>query len=66
MATAKCRLQPGERIELCFELGYRDFAWFCETRNDWHLEPGSFHVEVGASSRDIRLCEPLQVVSAGP
>jgi beta-glucosidase len=61
--VAKRFLQPGEHTQIRFELEYRDFAWFCEVRRAWHLEPGHFRIEVGASSRDIRLTSPLSIVS---
>jgi beta-glucosidase len=61
--VAKCFLQPGEHTRIMFELGYRDFAWFCEKRRTWHLAPGHFRIEIGASSRDIRLTSPLCIAS---
>ena len=61
---AKCQLQPGETVEIRFELGFRDFAWFADTRRAWRVEPGDFRILVGASSRDIRLEAPLRIAGA--
>lgn len=63
---ARCFLQPGESADVVFELEFRDFAWFCETRNAWHVEPGRFRILIGASSRDIRLEASLSVTGVGP
>jgi len=52
---ARVELAPGERREVDFVLGHRDLAFFDETAHAWTVEPGSFEVEVGASSRDARL-----------
>ena len=52
------------RLEIRFELGFRDFAWFADTRRAWRVEPGDFRILVGASSRDIRLEAPLRIAGA--
>lgn len=51
----KLVLLPGEEKTVAFTLGQRAFSYY-ETRiHDWFVESGSYCVEVGASSRDIRL-----------
>lgn len=49
----KVTLDPGESSIVTFELDSRSFAYWSEPRNDWHVEPGTYTIEVGASSRDI-------------
>ncbi len=47
--------KPGESREVKLMLGYRDLAFFDEATHAWTVEPGAFEVQVGASSRDLRL-----------
>ena len=51
----KVSLEPGASCEVTFTLDRRAFAYYDVTRADWVVESGLFTVEVGASSRDIRL-----------
>jgi beta-glucosidase len=54
-------LKPGESQTVAFTLGRAAFAyWSPETKN-WVAEPGTFEIQVGASSRDIRLRAPLEL-----
>ncbi|MEU3480931.1 glycoside hydrolase family 3 C-terminal domain-containing protein [Streptomyces sp. NPDC033754] len=52
---AKIGLEPGASARARFELTGRDLAQWSTGRNRWWIAPGAFTVEVGASSRDIRL-----------
>ncbi|GGS93096.1 glycosyl hydrolase [Planobispora rosea] len=52
---AKVGLEPGAAERVRFTLAGRDIAQWSVSRKDWRIDPGSFTVEVGASSRDIRL-----------
>ena len=52
---ARLTLEPGESREVKLTLGYRDLAFFDEATRAWRVEPGVFEVQVGASSRDLRL-----------
>lgn len=52
---AVVRLAPGEATELTLALQDRDLAYWDTTRHSWRIEPGRFEVQVGRSSRDIRL-----------
>ena len=61
---AKIALQPGEQKEVSFSLDKRAFAYYEILINDWHVESGEFKIEVGSSSRDIRLSEIVQVNSS--
>lgn len=51
---AKVELDPGETTEVRFELDERSFAFWDERRARWVVEPGSFDLYLGASSRDLR------------
>jgi beta-glucosidase len=51
----KVTLAPGERTRVTFDLVGRDFAYWDVVAGAWRLEGGEFTIEVGASSRDIRL-----------
>ena len=57
----KVALQPGESKQVTFELGDRAFAFFDERTHEWRVPNGKFVLEVGASSRDIRLAAEISV-----
>lgn len=59
---AKIFLLPGETKHVTFTLNYRSFAYFNETAKDWFVESGLYHILIGASSRDIKLNAPLQII----
>jgi beta-glucosidase len=48
-------LNPGETKAATFELDQRDFAYCDVPGKQWRADPGSYTIEVGASSRDLRL-----------
>jgi len=50
----RLHLMPGESAEVVFAVGPGELRMLDE-RLDWVIEPGSWRVMVGASSRDIRL-----------
>jgi beta-glucosidase len=52
---AVVRLEPGEAVELTLALEDRDLAYWDTSRHSWRIEPGRFEIQVGHSSRDIRL-----------
>jgi beta-glucosidase len=52
---AVVRLKPGEVAEVALALEDRDLAFWDTKRHHWHVEPGRYEVQVGHSSRDIRL-----------
>lgn len=54
-AFQKVALMPGEEKEVVFRLDQRSFAYYEERIHDWYVEEGSFLIQIGASSRDIRL-----------
>ena len=59
----KITLDPGEASIVTFELDSRSFAYWSEPRNDWHVERGTYTIEIGSSSRDI--AERVQVELPG-
>ncbi len=52
---AVVRLAAGESTELAMTLEDRDLAYWDVERHSWRIEPGRFDIEIGHSSRDIRL-----------
>lgn len=64
---AKVRLAPGESRRVEVVLDERAFAFWDTGAGDgsneggWVVEPGAFRVEVGASSRDIRLATEIRL-----
>ena len=52
----RVRLAAGEQRRVAFALvPERDLARYDEARKAFTVEPGEFEIEVGASSRDLRL-----------
>ncbi len=62
-AFTKVFLKAGEEKEVSLTLGKRAFAYYNINIGDWHVESGEFDILVGASSRDIKLSQTLEVVS---
>ena len=58
---AKVELQPGEAKEVRFTLNKRSFAYWNAEIHDWFVVSGDYAVQVGASSRDLPLCEKVNV-----
>jgi beta-glucosidase len=52
---AVVRLGPGQSAEVKLAIEDRDLAYWDTARKSWRIEPGRFEVQVGRSSRDIRL-----------
>jgi beta-glucosidase len=48
-------LAPSEKKTVSLQLTPADLAFYSDTAQKWVAEPGVFGVQVGASSRDIRL-----------
>lgn len=57
----KVFLRPGERRLIEFTLDRRAFAYYDSTLGDWRVEAGVFEIQIGASSRDIRVRAPLWI-----
>jgi beta-glucosidase len=54
-AFNRVELKPGESKTLQFHLGRSAFEYWSPQNRQWTFDPGRFEVQVGASSRDIRL-----------
>jgi len=50
----KVFLQPGETKEVEMWLSWRDLAYWHTAKSHWHVIPGTYQIEVGTSSREIR------------
>lgn len=59
----KITLKAGESKKVVFRLDRKAFAYYNPDISDWYVESGEFDICIGASSRDIRLCEPVYVNS---
>jgi len=58
---AKVYLKAGETKEVTVTLDRRSFAFYDVEKSEWAVESGAFEIEVGASSRDIRLKATVEV-----
>ena len=54
-------LKPGESQTVAFTLGRAAFSYWSPETKDWVADSGTFEIQVGASSRDIRLRAPLEL-----
>lgn len=57
----KLRLAPGDTIRIEIVLDAWAFSFFSTNADQWLIEPGVFRIEVGRSSRDIRLSTPVSL-----
>lgn len=60
----KVSLEPGETKTVTMTLDHRSFAWYNTDLNDWYAASGKYEILIGASSRDIRLSETVQMNSS--
>ncbi|MEU1953467.1 beta-glucosidase family protein [Nocardia rhamnosiphila] len=65
-AFTKVPLAPGESRTVSLSLGRRTFAVYDPQREDWIVEAGQYELRVGASSRDIRLRETVEIAGRAP
>ena len=63
---AKVFLEPGESRTVAIQLEPRAFAYYNPLIHDWYVASGTYRVLVGASSQDIRLEAPVEVISLRP
>jgi beta-glucosidase len=61
---ARVSLQSGQTKTMRIPITPRDLAWFDVPGRQWKADAGKYDVEIGASSRDLRLSEPLRLVRA--
>lgn len=60
-AFKRVELQPGETKNVDFFLNRTAFSYWSPEKKDWTLDPGTFEIQVGASSRDIRLKTSIDI-----
>jgi beta-glucosidase len=60
-AFASVLIEPGESREIELRVRREDLAYWDIRTNGWVVEPGAYTVEVGASSRDLRLRAIVEV-----
>lgn len=63
---AKVALAPGAARQITFTLGARALSFWSTLDGRWVVEPGTFEIAVGASSRDLRLRDVVDVAAAPP
>ncbi|HIP92360.1 MAG TPA: beta-glucosidase, partial [Thermotoga sp.] len=54
-------LNPGEREQITIRISIDSLSYFDEKMNKWILEKGVYEIRVGASSRDIKLLNYINV-----
>ncbi len=59
----KVYLEPGEHKTVTMELDSRAFSYYHTGIHDWYAEDGNYEIQIGASSRDIRLRQSIQITS---
>ena len=59
----KVELESTESREISFTLTRRDFSYWEERISDWYVEKGRYILELGFSSRDIVLTNPIELYS---
>lgn len=57
----KVFIDPGESKRVTFTLDNRAFAYYCTRHKSWQMQQGSYNILVGASSRDIRLQQRIEL-----
>ncbi len=58
---AKVKLEAGESKDVFMTLDEHAFAYYNIDRNKWVVEKGEYEILIGASSRDIRLVQKVDV-----
>jgi len=59
---SRVELKPGETKTVEFTLDRAALSYWSPETKAWEADPGTFEIQVGASSRDIRLRAPLELV----
>ncbi len=58
---SKDLIKAGQIKRVSVNLDFRSFAYYSIALDGWTIEPGKFVIEVGASSRDIRLSGEIKL-----
>lgn len=61
---AKVALTTGESRRVTVHLDRRSFALYDSAQDDWTVESGTYELRVGASSRDIRLSDRIELTGS--
>lgn len=62
-AFEKIALEPRESKRITFTLDKRAFSYWNTTIHDWHVTSGKYEIQVGRSSRVIKLRNVIQIES---
>lgn len=54
-------LQPGEATTVNFSIPISNLSYWSEDIGSWKLEKGTYAIQTGASSRDIRLTQTIEI-----
>jgi beta-glucosidase len=57
-------LQPGQSKTVTFSVEPHDLAYWDTAGKQWKADPGAYEIEVGASSRDIRLTKQFRLTGS--
>lgn len=57
----KVFLKPGEKQTVTIPLDARAFAYYDPAQNAWVAEAGDYKIQIGSSSRDIRLTDSFHL-----
>jgi beta-glucosidase len=57
----KVFLSPGESKVITIRLDRKSFAYFDPAAGDWKTDPGEYELSIGASSRDLRIKQTLEI-----
>ena len=60
-AFAKVRLEPGESREVVMSFARKDLARWDIASHGWVVDPGTYRLRVGTSSRDLKATLPISV-----
>jgi beta-glucosidase len=60
-AFLKVSLKPGETQNVRFKLDKNAFAYYNIEKKEWIVEPGKYAIQIGSSSKDIRLTEIIEL-----
>ncbi|MCI0696607.1 glycoside hydrolase family 3 C-terminal domain-containing protein [candidate division KSB1 bacterium] len=58
----KVEIEPGQAKIVQIELSKKDFSFWNPATKDWFAEKGKFIIHVGASSKDIRLKQEVELL----
>ncbi len=58
----KVELEPGQAKTVQIELSKKDFSFWNPATKDWFAEKGKFIIHVGASSKDFRLKQEVELL----